>query len=302
MEKVYLEKSKIYYNNARQCIKDNNPKLSREYVLELLDLYKILYAESHPSEKNSIVNNIMLWLRVSQDLRSKGVTDFVLSMFALNKEDMLSNDDWQAKIFKDYVSAVVRIKCTKNNYVINGTGFFISSQGYFLTNEHVVFDEDEDDSYDELFLSFYQDTIQYPFQIIVTDKENDIALCKVNLEFKPQYISFLEDINRISPGNELLLIGNPFGMDLCPSDGTIRYVRAKDNENNLISTIPSNPGDSGGPVLIRSGECVGINKAILASVTRENRKENARGITQATRSDVVLKFLKKWEKEYDLCF
>ena len=303
MEKAQLEQARTNYNHAKRCIKENNPISAREYVLDILSLYKIFYSETHPSEKKSIFNSIKTWLKVSEDLRTEGITDYVLSVFALSKADIFSNNsDWKTGVFQEYVNAVVRVKCANCDFVSNGTGFFISNKGYFLTNEHVIFDADRNSYFEKSFLSFYQDTLQFPFSVIVTDKENDIALCKVELDLIPSYISFVENIEEILPGAELILIGNSFGLDLCPSYGTIRYVSLNDNKNNLISTVPSNQGDSGGPILLKSGKCVGINKSVIASLTRSNHKENVRGFTNATRSDVILSCLKEWKEKFNLDF
>lgn len=298
--KSYLDNFRLYYAKARTCVQERNPKLAREYVKEMLEIYKNLYLRSNEIEKKNFTIYIKQWVKVSEDLRTIGISDYVLSMFGLAMEAYTNDSEWKTTIFKRHIHSVVKIKCIKKNLIINGTGFFISKDGYFLTNDHVVFDEGEMDYYQKRFISLYENENTISFNVIASDKKNDIALCKAMISTEVTAIPICKNLNSIEVGNEVLLIGNPFGMNLCPSEGIIRYTLSKENNDSLVSTIPSNPGDSGGPILNKKGECIAINKSILSSVIHCGHREEANRMTNATRADVILIFIEKWKKEYQL--
>jgi V8-like Glu-specific endopeptidase len=77
-------------------------------------------------------------------------------------------------------------------------------------------------------------------------------------------------------------------MGLAPFTGVVRFT--KNDNGNLVYTAPSNPGDSGGPVLNRKGECIGINKSKTLAVNNVSADSYA----NATPMDKINELLEKW--------
>jgi len=139
-----------------------------------------------------------------------------------------------------------------------GSGFVISPDGYILTNNHVV------DGVDEIKVYFSDGAIR-DAKIIGQDPKTDLALIQVadakNLTALP-----LGDSDAILPGDFVVAIGDPFGLD---HTVTLGIVSAKGRElgqgpyDDYIQTDAAiNPGNSGGPLLDLSGAVIGINSAI----------------------------------------
>ena len=147
-----------------------------------------------------------------------------------------------------------------------GSGFIVSSDGYVVTNEHVVHNA----SKIEVTLTKSEDPL--PAEIVWSDFDTDLAVLKINSdkEFHPIKMG---DSNNLKPGNWAIAIGNPFGFEHTVTTGVISAlgrpinIPTQDSRprsySNLIQTDAAiNPGNSGGPLLNINGEVIGINTAI----------------------------------------
>ena len=149
-----------------------------------------------------------------------------------------------------------------------GSGFFISSDGYILTNNHVVRDADD-------IAVKLSDTQEFRAKVVGTDAETDVALLKIDTNEKMPYLE-LGDSDSIMVGDWAIAVGNPFpqlGLDRTVTVGVISalgrsgLVFGPDNPiyQNYIQTDASiNPGNSGGPLVDINGQVVGINSAIVS--------------------------------------
>lgn len=139
-----------------------------------------------------------------------------------------------------------------------GSGFFISADGYILTNNHVVQDAVKVKIYDI-------DKKEYAAKVIGTDPKTDLALLKVNAQDVP-FIA-LGDSNAVEVGEWVLAIGNPFNQDLTVTSGIIsakgRQLGMAQYEDFLQTDASINMGNSGGPLINMKGEAIGINSTIL---------------------------------------
>jgi len=138
-----------------------------------------------------------------------------------------------------------------------GSGFIISSDGYIMTNAHVV------DGADKVTVRL-TDKREFSAKVIGADKRTDVALLKIEADNLPKVA--LGDPDRLKVGEWVLAIGSPFGFD---SSVTAGIVSAKgrtlpsDNFVPFIQTdVAINPGNSGGPLFNMNGEVVGINSQI----------------------------------------
>lgn len=140
----------------------------------------------------------------------------------------------------------------------SGSGFYISADGYILTNNHVVQDAVKVKIFDI-------DRREYTAKIIGTDPKTDLALLKINAEKLP-YIA-LGDSNDVEVGEWVLAIGNPFNQDLTVTSGIIsakgRQLGLAQYEDFLQTDAAINMGNSGGPLINMKGEAIGINSTIL---------------------------------------
>lgn len=143
-----------------------------------------------------------------------------------------------------------------------GSGFIISSDGYILTNNHVV------DHADKVTVRM-QDRRVLTAKVIGTDKAYDIALLKVDAKNLPTVT--IGDSSALQAGQWVLAIGMPFDFDYTVTQGIVsavgRSVRGKDQSDvPFIQTdVPINRGNSGGPLFNLDGQVVGINSQIYSS-------------------------------------
>lgn len=146
-----------------------------------------------------------------------------------------------------------------------GSGFFVSADGYIVTNFHVV------NGADVIKVTMDNQngkTRNFTATLIGSDEETDLALLKVDGQKDLPFLEFGNSDN-LKVGEWLLAIGNPFGLDHTVTAGILsatgRNIRSGPFDNFLQTDASINPGNSGGPLLNMSGQVVGINTAIIAS-------------------------------------
>jgi len=143
---------------------------------------------------------------------------------------------------------------------VSGTGFFITNQGYILTNNHVV----EGTKQVNIVLS---DGTQEQASIVGTDPYSDIAVLKT--DGKVPAVAALGNSDKLNPGETVIAIGSPLG-DFKNTVGVVSATgRSIDSGNgytidNLIQTDAAiNHGNSGGPLVDLAGEVIAINTLIV---------------------------------------
>lgn len=140
-----------------------------------------------------------------------------------------------------------------------GSGFIISSDGYILTNAHVV------DSADEITVRL-TDKREFKARAIGADKRTDVALLKIEATGLPTVK--LGDPNRLKVGEWVVAIGSPYGFDSSVTAGIVSAKGRSLPQENYVPFIQTdvaiNPGNSGGPLFNIDGEVVGINSQIYS--------------------------------------
>jgi len=141
-----------------------------------------------------------------------------------------------------------------------GSGFIIRSDGFIVTNNHVV------QSAESVRVTLH-DGKKLPATVYATDPMSDIALLKVNAKDLPT-LSF-GDSSKVRPGDWVISIGNPFGLGGTVSAGIVSAIARDINigrYNDFIQTDAAiNKGNSGGPMINTKGEIIGINTAIIST-------------------------------------
>jgi serine protease Do len=138
-----------------------------------------------------------------------------------------------------------------------GSGFILTSDGYVMTNAHVV------DGADEVVVTL-TDKRELKAKIVGLDKRTDVAVVKIEATGLPTVK--IGDVSKLRVGEWVLAIGSPFGLE---STVTAGIVSAKQRDTGdylpLIQTdVAINPGNSGGPLINMRGEVIGINSQIYS--------------------------------------
>jgi Do/DeqQ family serine protease len=162
-----------------------------------------------------------------------------------------SNDPWLRYFFGD------RAEQQQSGL---GSGVIMSAEGYVLTNNHVVEGADEI----EVVLA---DARRTAAKVIGTDPESDLAVLKINLDKLP--VMALGNSDALQVGDQVLAIGNPFGVGQTVTSGIVsalgRNQLGLNTFENFIQTDAAiNPGNSGGALTDIGGNLMGINTAIYS--------------------------------------
>lgn len=159
-------------------------------------------------------------------------------------------DDYSA-IVEQALPSVVELKTDMSL----GSGFVFNPAGYILTNYHVVQEEKE-------LTAIFVDGTRLKATVIARDPIRDLAICKVGRLNLP--VLTLGNSDNVKPGQPVLAIGNPMGMEHSITQGIISSTsRVIKGKNYIQVDAPLNPGVSGGPVLDNKGHVIGIAVAIM---------------------------------------
>jgi len=151
-----------------------------------------------------------------------------------------------------------RVPERKHVQMGSGSGVIISPDGYIITNNHVI------DGSEKLSITL-NDNKTYEAKIIGTDSKTDIALLKIDSDSNLPYATF-GDSDSAKIGEWVLAVGNPFNLTSTVTAGIIsaksRDLSGQSNQSFLQTDAAVNPGNSGGALVNKNGELVGINTAI----------------------------------------
>ena len=140
-----------------------------------------------------------------------------------------------------------------------GSGFFISADGYAVTNNHVVNNADSVEITTDAGKS-------YTAKVIGSDEKTDLALIKVDGASDFPYVKFADGTPRV--GDWVIAVGNPYGLGGTVTAGIVsahgRNINEAPYDDFLQIDAPINPGNSGGPLFNESGQVVGIDTAIYS--------------------------------------
>jgi serine protease Do len=140
-----------------------------------------------------------------------------------------------------------------------GSGFIISTDGYVVTNNHVVA------SGGDIIVRLSRGG-EYPARVVGTDPPTDLALLKI--EAPGLSVLPLGDSDRLEVGEPVMAIGNPFGLDQTVTTGIVsakeRFIGSGPYDEFVQTDTSINPGNSGGPLIDSRGAVVGINSAIFS--------------------------------------
>ena len=158
----------------------------------------------------------------------------------------------------------------------SGSGFILSTDGYIMTNHHVVNGASK-------ILILTNDKSSYEAKLIGSDKRSDLALLKIDADNLPTVKIASGD--NVKLGEWVLAIGSPFGFNQTVTAGIVSGKQRKLAGDNYVPYIQTdvaiNPGNSGGPLFNLSGEVIGVNAQIYS------RTGGFMGVSFAIPSDTV---------------
>ena len=246
-------------------------KLTYNILLTLsivgLAIYTLTDKEDYPELKSNVLNTV-LNSEINNDKPQK------------NKNIIIRNPDFTVAAEKT-INSVVHVKNTAKAKSSNslwdlfygnendrttvgtGSGVIVSSDGYIITNNHVI----ENATQIEITTN---DNKSYDAELIGTDKNSDIAVLKINGESRFPYIRFA-DSDQTKIGEWVLAVGNPFNLTSTVTAGIIsaksRDLNDYDSKNqSFIQTDAAvNSGNSGGALVNINGDLIGINTAIQST-------------------------------------
>jgi serine protease Do len=141
----------------------------------------------------------------------------------------------------------------------SGSGFIVSADGYILTNAHVVADADE-------VTVRLSDRREFAAKVVGSDERTDVALIRIDAKDLPTVR--IGDPQKLRPGEWVLAIGSPFGLENSATAGivsaTSRAVGGESYVPFIQTDVAVNPGNSGGPLFNMRGEVVGMNSMIFS--------------------------------------
>ena len=140
-----------------------------------------------------------------------------------------------------------------------GSGFIIESNGYIITNAHVVFQAGS-------VIVKLADKREFKAEVIGVDRRTDVALLKIKAKNLPKVT--LGNSNNIKVGQWVAAIGSPFGLENTMTVGVISAINRALPQENFVPFIQTdvaiNPGNSGGPLFNTEGHVIGINSQIYS--------------------------------------
>lgn len=178
-------------------------------------------------------------------------------------------DDFFRKFFEDFFGEMP-VPNYRSRRVGIGSGVIIDSEGYILTNEHVVGKADK-------ITVKLSDGREFKGEVKGTDSRSDLAVIKINAKNLP--LVKLGDSDTLKIGQWAIAIGNPFGFVLDNPEPTVTvgvisalhrslgrvFQRGRDYSDLIQTDAAINPGNSGGPLVNLKGEVIGINVALFTT-------------------------------------
>ena len=160
-----------------------------------------------------------------------------------------AQSDW-ATVAQRAKSSVVKIIARTSDGEGTGTGFAVSADGKIATNYHVI------ESASKIFVKLPNGRTVGVQRVIASDKRVDLAILQVRgVSLRPLSLG---DSSAVKVGQEVCVMGSPLGLEQSFSTGVVSAKRVMDGFEWIQITAPISPGNSGSPVMTRSGRVIGV--------------------------------------------
>ena len=238
-----------------------------------------VYYVSFQEMKDNLLTDVAAMLE--ENKQSTSVTQAAYTMpslndlYALVKEDALSTEEIAAKVSPCVVQIITYVEQTsfnpfqsftaapKKTEYGSGSGIIISEDGYLVTNNHVIADADQ-------IMITLSSGEEFEASLIGTDAKTDLAVLKIDGSGLPA--AELGDSSSLAVGEPAIAIGNPLGQQFSGSvtlgiiSSLNRKITIDGTTYNLIQTDAAiNSGNSGGALVNRHGQIIGINSVKISA-------------------------------------
>ena len=196
------------------------------------------------ADTQSKLNELTQSLIKTQDTLGSSINNITNQMGQLKAS---ASSDFSG-VIENSIGSVVTVRTD----VAQGTGFIITNEGYVVTNAHIL-----SGGHEIYTINSKQETKSA--ELIGYSSNYDIALLKISGSYKPLKLA---NSDEVQIGEKVIAIGNPLGLQFSVSEGIVSAVHRSGTkiENAYIQTDAAlNPGNSGGPLIDKSGEVIGIN-------------------------------------------
>jgi len=234
-------------------------------IIAVIFLSIMMYSLYLQQNQNyNFLNDKILELKTSSQSQINSLSDNILTLQGsiqnsqeqfqqqINLLKASASSDFSG-IIQSSIQSVVTIKTSS----AQGTGFIINSNGYIITNAHVL--ADQSGYLDSNIQAITSDQTVHSAQFIGYDGNLDIALLKISGAYTALKLG---NSSNVEIGEKVIAIGNPLGLQFSVSEGIVSAINRKGSNglNYYIQTDAAlNPGNSGGPLIDPSGEVIGIN-------------------------------------------
>ncbi len=232
-------------------------------VSSFVFLYKYFDEGYGPHSESSVHSSAQEESRPSSDMKGPGVENGPTIQLQ-DRPDLDAETMTIPEIFQAVSPSVVMILAGDDDSMGLGTGIIMSSDGYIITNAHII------DGADNIQIVMNDNKTVHDAQIMGADTQSDIAVLKIEAtHLQPAVFG---DSEQVVIGESVVTIGNPYSVDYAQTvtNGIISGIRhnvydGKTNTNLLQTNAQLNPGNSGGPLINMYGQVIGINSSKIMS-------------------------------------
>jgi len=229
---------------------DYTNKIKEDYTSQITDLNnEISSIKKDLTSKQSQINELLSEITKTnlEIARSNKQYEFQLGELNQQISDLNVQSEGFTEIISDIIDSVVSVITDAGQ----GSGAIISSNGYVVTNFHVI-----EDASKASVLTY--DGKNHPIELVGYSIENDIALLRIVSNETFDYFTF-SDSDNLKAGQKIVALGNPAGLSFTATEGIISSPNRYVNNKDFIQTdVTINPGNSGGPLINSQGDIVGI--------------------------------------------
>jgi S1-C subfamily serine protease len=245
-----------------------------------------LICETQAKNEQAIPSSVSFTLMINKWIKGVITDEF---------SDCMKSKGWKQTHERDInsnttQSSIPQPPKSKNVAIVTGTGFLFGSQDYIITNYHVV------KGTIEVTVKFLNGE-SINAEVIATDTQNDVAVLKLTKspDFQSREMKF-GDSSRVRMGDKVFTIGYPsiniMGFKPKYTEGVISAVTGiKDNPTVFQTTVPIQPGNSGGPLFNDKGEVVGLTTSSLSLLAIESMGAVPQSVNYAVKSSFVKKII-----------
>jgi len=222
-------------------------QIKKDYESKILGL-TIIFEKSFEEQNKEIEGLKSKLASTNKDVEeSKKQQELSIGELSQKIGDLEVESESFSSVISDKIDAVVSVLTNTGQ----GSGAIISSEGYVITNYHVI------ENVKQANIKTY-DGEKYNVILVGVDKDEDLALLKIVSNDTFDYFEFGNSDN-LKAGQKVVALGNPAGLSFTATEGIISSPSRLINGNYFIQTdVTINPGNSGGPLINSLGEIVGI--------------------------------------------